>query len=152
MKISLGWLYWIAYQLLAAVLGVAGLVVLIPFAMFQWWEVRPSRNPQFEGRAITAWRWGWLTMLWGNDEDGVSQDGSRWGAYQWCALRNPVNNLRLIRGASFLVDNTCRKTIYPWGYVATQGWRQCVFYRGIRFGWLIGEGIGSRAWPVLEKV
>lgn len=58
-------------------------------------------------RKILAWRGGWLTWLWGNEEDGI--DGKYFSAtgfaadksffmrvLQWSVMRNAVSNIRFI--------------------------------------------------------
>jgi len=150
-----GWLYWIAYQVIGLALMVIGWVLLIPFAALKLWYTIPSRNPMFADRAITAWRGGWLTLLWGNDENGVAPPpATRWSSYVWTAWRNPANNMRLLPGASFFIDSANLKIVSnSVGYVATCGWRQCIVYRGVRFGWLIppDAATGWRAWPVVGR-
>jgi hypothetical protein len=145
----LGWTYWAAYQLVSIVLTVIGWPLLGVLAFLELWVKKDNK---------WQWRGGWLTWLWCNNEDGIIPPGARVPdsllTWHWSAWRNSVNNMRLIPGAFFLTDNTLTYKMYSWGYVATQGWRQCVMYKRYRFGWLISLGAtpGYRCWPVLEKV
>jgi hypothetical protein len=164
-KIVGGWFYWGAWQLLSLVATIVGIPVLLPLAYFGLWETRPGKSWLFPGINVAAWRGGWLTFLWDNEEDGVT--GADWyrrihgnrpawlNAYLWSAWRNAANGMRWLPGAAFLVDKnqlSIRKTAT--GYVATHGWRQCVVWRGLRFGWLINldADTGWRSWPVLERI
>lgn len=98
----MAWLWFLVVQLINAVFLAVGIVVLIPLAATGAWVTRPSRF--FPGRAVTAWKGGWLTWCWGNEEDGVTGaefyrerfKSDRLCAYCWSALRNPANNLRFI--------------------------------------------------------
>jgi len=153
--IALGWLYWIAYQLASIVLMPVGIVLVGIAALCGAWEVRASRYPYADGRNRLQWKWR-LLWLWCNEEDGI--DGGSlghpvWQSFYWSAIRNSANNMRAIKGAYFVCDSASLTfKDYPWGYVATQGWRQCVNYKGFRFGWLIPRtaSTGSPAWPVIS--
>ena len=153
--IALGWLYWLAYQLASIVLMPVGWLVIGIAAACRAWEQRPSVYPYADGRI--RWQWVWpVPTIWSNEEDGIAgnADPTPWTAFKWSALRNSANNLRCAPGAYFVCDSTQLKfKDYPWGYVATQGWRQCVNYKGFRFGWLIPRtaSTGSPAWPVISK-
>ena len=143
-------LYWIAYQLLSIPLFLIGIPLIAILASMRAWYTRPSKNPMFPG-TVTAWIGEPLTLLWGNDETGVDNGtGSSLEAFKWSALRNPVNNLRLIRGAScYSVDP--KFTEYNWGYIATDtDGRWCINIKGRKFGWLINRDAksGWRSWPV----
>lgn len=117
---------WPLYLLVFAVFGVVGWVVLLPLSLCHAWHYRPSKVNQFRCKdgadKLTAWWGGWLTWVWGNEEDGVigpiwwrQRQGTdhhythaprdlstwlaiAWSTYRWSALRNPVNNLRFIPG------------------------------------------------------
>jgi hypothetical protein len=123
---------WLAYSSVALVLDTVGLVIMVPLAGFQLWHVRGSKVYRQDGRRrdaynrarfpaggrpVTAWHGGWLTWLWGNEEDGVTGPAwwwdrtcrgyarhnapwwvSAWSAYRWSALRNPSNNMRFLPG------------------------------------------------------
>ena len=150
----LGWLYWLAYQSLSIALWPIGLLLVGVASALEMWKLRPSRKPYDDGRI--CWQWSsWVLFPWSNEEDGVAGGflPSRVTAFEWCALRNSSNNLRCLPGAFFVCDSaTLTFKDYSWGYVATQGWRQCVEWHGIRFGWLIPRtaSTGSPAWPVLS--
>src|SRR6185503_13325979 len=68
---------WLGYSLLALALDIVGLGIMLPLAGFRLWDWRSSRvYPAEKGlpvtgrmRAVTVWRGGWLTWLWGNEED-----------------------------------------------------------------------------------
>jgi len=147
-----GWvLYWLAYQALSLPLVIIGFPVVGLLAAFKAWYVRDSKNPMFPGK-VTAWKLEPITLVWGNDEDGVDNGtGSRWKAFLWSACRNPTNNMRLFPGASCYSINP-RFRDYSWGYVAVDDdGRWCVNVHGLKFGWLINRDAkkGWRSWPVL---
>jgi len=150
----IGWIYWLIYQLLSLSLGLIGLFLLIPFAALKLWKHRRGLNPMFPDRIITAWWLGTSIMFpWCNEEDGVAPGPhpTRWSAYKWSALRNSVNNMRMLPGASFYVDDTMTVKQYTWGAVVTQGWRQCVCVAGRHIGWMMTPDAqpGWRSWPTL---
>jgi hypothetical protein len=162
-KIAAGWLYWIVWQALSLLAAAVGALILLPLAYFQLWETRPGKSWMFGPQPVAAWRGGVLTALWCNEENGVT--GADWyrkihanrpvwlNAYLWSAWRNSANGLRWLPGAAFLVEKsqlTIKETQH--GYIATHGWRQCVQWRRLRFGWLINldADTGWRSWPVLE--
>lgn len=119
---------WLGYSLLALALDVIGLVLIALLSACHAWHWDFSRVYRDDGRPladadkgrtgrhVTRWRGGWLTWLWGNEEDGVTgpvwwqqRTGvhgaypmvgmywhKAWSAYRWSALRNPSNNLRFI--------------------------------------------------------
>lgn len=163
-RITGGWLYWLAYQLLALQLTAFGIVIVGVLAYFRAWRTRESRLPAFRGRTVTAWRFEPLTTLFGNDEDGVTgpdwylpDADPRWRAFVWSALRNSANGMRLLPGAFVVLEHAPTYREHRRGYVATYGWRQCVTVRigGSRFrlGWLIPENAaaGYRAWPIFGR-
>lgn len=109
---------WPVYLAVFLVLSAIGAVILAPLSLLGLYYWRPSMFPQFRGTSgeerRSVWSFGWLTWLWGNEEDGVT--GPRWwrirtdalvggtllarawSTYRWSAHRNPVNNLRFIPG------------------------------------------------------
>lgn len=99
---ALGWIWFALVQLIELVFLLAGLVLLAPLAATRCWITRESKY--FPGRQVTAWRGGWFTWAWCNDEDGVTGADfyrarfrdDRLCAYCWSALRNPANNLRFV--------------------------------------------------------
>jgi hypothetical protein len=151
--IALGWLYWIVYQLVSIALMPVGIVLCGIASLCHDWTQRPSRYPYADGRV--RWQWSFfLLWLWCNEEDGIEPGTlvpSPWTAFKWSALRNSANNMRALPGAFFVCDSS-KLTFrdYSWGYIATQGWRQCIKYRRLRIGWLIPRtaSTGSPAWPV----
>lgn len=72
-------------------------LINIPLMVLGWFIV---------ALCVTATRRGWLrdwphwAWLWFNDEDGYGTIPGWWGAFDWLALRNPVANLRHVRGVS----------------------------------------------------
>ena len=156
MKIALGWSYWIVYQLLAGPLWVLGWIIVPPLAICHAWEQVESTNPMFPGKVWT-WKGGWLTLIWGNSEDGVVQGRANptvLASILWCCWRNPTNNMRLLPFASFLLD--ADPVVSPHGKVTviTAGWRQAVVWdSGWRIGWLLRPDFkrGWRSWPVIGK-
>ena len=151
MKIALGWLYWIIYQLLSGVVTAVGLVVIAPLAYFRCWEYVDGRNPLFPGRKVLSWKWRYATLLWCNDESGIGGPG-RWDAYEWSAIRNSANNMRILPGASYLITGAPKVTHYGSFTVLTDGWRQCVVIGKRKFGWLMNADsqAGWRSWPVIQ--
>lgn len=131
---------WLGYSLVALVLDIIGLVIMLPLAGFRLWRVRGSkvyRAPMV--RKVTAWRGGWLTWLWGNEEDGVTgptwweqrtgvylwpEDVPKWrqclkmawSAYRWSALRNPSNNMRFIPGINPVIRP---EAVRSWEWLAS---------------------------------
>lgn len=110
---------WLAYSSVALVLDIIGLAIMVPLAACHAWHRRGSQVWPMDtpyGRSVTTWHGGWLTWLWGNEEDGVvgptwwrqrmrvgtgypwSWWRESWSAYRWSALRNPSNNMRFIPG------------------------------------------------------
>jgi hypothetical protein len=147
--IALGWLYWILYQLLSFfVFFPIGLVVLAPLAAMRMWYQRSNYSPMFPGRVVWAWKGGWLTFVFCNEEDGICGGvyPSPLAAYDWSAIRNFANNMRLLPLASI----TLKGPVTVKGRIVTYGWRQCIYFGNFRFGWLLPkEGTtGYRAWPV----
>ena len=152
---ALGWLYWAVYQLTDVVLWPVGVILVGIAAICRSWAIRPSRYPYADGRKRWQWTWPWM-WLWCNEEDGITYfgkgDPDTKSAFAWCAWRNRVNNMRTFPGSFFICDSS-KLTFkdYSWGYIATQGWRQCVVFKGLRLGWLIPRtaSTGSPGWPVL---
>lgn len=127
-------LLFTAIQLAAFVLAIIGLPIcavlpLLPLRM-------ENLNTQFI-HAPTLWHYPKLAWLWDNDEDGVfpafyAREHLNWSVWRiiftWTALRNPVNNLRFVRGVSLKGRPLWRK---EWGpensygfpsYYAQAGW------------------------------
>lgn len=158
--IALGWLYWTVYQLLSLVVTLVGFPVVGILAACRCWTIRKSLHPMFPG-PTWAWRGGWLTALWGNEEDGIG--GPRnlaptpWSAFVWCAWRNSANGLRLLPGASFVLPASPAVRYFRGGYVATVGWRQALAFTlgrsTYRIGWMIDDDAqaGWRSWPIVAK-
>ena len=103
----LGCLWFIVIQVIALALAIIGVPVVGVLAYFRLWI-----GMYVYGMHVhSEWRGGRWTWLWGNDEDGVvgpdwyNPLASRWLAFKWSALRNPVNNLRFLvawRGGPWL--------------------------------------------------
>jgi hypothetical protein len=113
---------WPLYLCLFLPLAIIGAVILAPLSLFRMHSYRPSRFEAFRGPLgedkVAAWWGGWLTWLWGNEEDGVNGPlwwrnrtgvlpsvsgvalaqrlARAWSTYRWSAHRNPVNNLRFL--------------------------------------------------------
>lgn len=111
LRILLSLPLWLAYTALEVVLDVIGLFVIGGLALTQSVTARRSK---FWPRLVVTWKGGWLTWLWGNEEDGVvgptwwtqlnPNRGGRWLAFHWSALRNPVNNLRFVPGINPVIE------------------------------------------------
>lgn len=88
-------LLFVLIQLVSLALMIVGLPVVGVLTAFGLMYITTG-PPQFP-------RWAWI---WANDEDGVegppwfNPTHSRWKAFVWSALRNPVSNLRFVRGVS----------------------------------------------------
>lgn len=160
----LGWLYWVVYQLLSLLATLIGIPLCYALATTRSWRLRDSKNQHYK-RQVTAWKYEPLTLLWGNEEDGVT--GAEWFhkanqtrtdvqiAFEWSALRNSANNMRLLPGAMAVLkksDIIYRDTAH--GFVATFGWRQCIEWRGFRIGWRITKAAedGDYTWPIAERI
>ena len=132
MSTVLGWLYFLCIQIVALVLGIIGIPLAAALLLTSAYSMRLSRY--FPARVIAVWRGGALTWLWGNEEDGVfgpqvyNPSMTKWRAFVWSALRNPVGNLRFLvawKGG-------------PWFQYRGNGW---YFQMGFR---------PDRGWPVLS--
>lgn len=116
---------WLAYTLATTVLDLIGLVILLPLSLAGAWDWRYSNvypRGWRKDMPIAKWRGGWLTWLWGNEEDGVTGSWAwqekayvndnpasvawraKWLAYRWSALRNPSNNVRFIPWINPVID------------------------------------------------
>lgn len=105
MEAVVSWCLLILVRLLGIVAGLLVVALAIPFAV-------PGYSLS-DGRRITNLpRWAWL---FGNDFDGLLGDKRLWWAantpfgwavdsflamWWWAAIRNPVNNMRLVPGLS----------------------------------------------------
>lgn len=102
-------LLFIAIQVIALILAVLGIPICATLA----------------ASGVIPWpRWAWL---WNNQVDGIYGPGNphtRWQAFLWTALRNPVNNLRFVPGVSKAGRPLWRKTwgARPGGWYAQAGW------------------------------
>lgn len=127
------WLLFSIIQMIAFVVMLFGILLLLPLCALRYWTIRESRY--FPGRTIAVWRGGWLTWIWGNEEDGVIGadffrarfKDERLSAYLWSAWRNPANNLRFIFQ-----------------------WKGGPFWRRERSGWYVQAGWNSSGYPVLS--
>lgn len=91
---------------------------------------RVVKSPVTRLPMLTFPGWAWL---WANDEDGVyptwyARVNPTWSmsrvSFVWTALRNPVNNLRFVRGVSVKGRPLWRKTwgAKPGGFYVSAGW------------------------------
>lgn len=88
------WLLFVLIQLVSLALAIIGIPLIALLAYFYAWILVSGKF---------QWRGGWLTWLWGNEENGIVGPGislNRWNAFKWSALRNPCNNLRFVPGIS----------------------------------------------------
>lgn len=130
------WLKFIAIQLVMLLATVVGWFLLIPFCLARAW-VGPSTG-QF-GRAVDAWSWHPLQLMYGNPEDGVSglqalvwnKEGlarvpympnawAPWRAYCWSAWRNSADNLKYVFAAP---PGAPLLTFQLFGRTAKIGWQ-----------------------------
>lgn len=114
------WLWFVLVQIIAFLGSAAGIVFLMPLAACRLWVSRPSKEYPY---SVLAWRGGWLTYLWGNEEDGVTGavfyqtfiKNDRLRAYVWSAWRNSFNNWRFVVrwiGGPFYRWENSKKTWY----------------------------------------
>lgn len=158
--IALGWLYWLIYQAASLAVTLIGVPVVAVLCALRAWERRESYLYAFPGD-VWAWKGGWLTVWFGNEEDGIGGrsriDPQPWPAFVWCAWRNSANGMRLIPGAYFELPTSPAVRRFPGGYLATVGWRQCLAFTlgrsTYRIGWMIDDDAqpGWRSWPVIAK-
>lgn len=108
MNLLLALIQWAALIVVRVILIVLGFAVVAAAIPFRVLAVSLS-----DGRTIINLpRWAWL---WGNDFDGLTGDKRGWWAantafgwpvdsfcamWWWAAVRNPVNNMRLVPGIS----------------------------------------------------
>ena len=120
---------FIAIQLAALLLAVVGLPICAVLAALTLETTQPREIPPPYGSGIPQVVWGWPKpfWLWSNGVDGVWGPGkphTRWQAFYWTALRNPVNNLRFVPGVSLIGRPLWRRTwgAKPGGWYAQAGW------------------------------
>lgn len=140
---------WIARLCLEIPLWLIGIPLVWTMAHLKLYYYRPSKYFYQEGRRfgkpVLVWKGGWLTWLWGNEEDGI--DG-RWfngglgfennkplakRIFDWAALRNPVSNLRFVPFINLKIDP---KKIYGAGNCMhpTSALRKFRLYGGMNKG------------------
>jgi hypothetical protein len=79
---------------------------------------------------IASWRVPWI---WWNDDDGAGPDShSKWEAFVWLALRNPVDNLKRVPG----VAGPGRPLLYHWWTSTPQDPKSGHY---VKAGWESGE-------------
>lgn len=148
LRILLSLPLWLAYTLVDTVLDIVGLV-LIPFLLLLPSAGRKSRYFPYP---IDVWPGGWLTWIWGNEEDGISGPGwwktrtntdlapgrslaAMWADFRWSALRNPSNNIRFIPVVNPVIDPARVKYIRTLPGART--WRAEFTWQGIYSGLLV---------------
>jgi hypothetical protein len=103
---------FILIQLVSAVLFVIGVPLCAALAYSKRWTYDIHRDTYH-------WKGGRWTWLWDNQEDGTLPYWYalmyKWysvphAMFMWTALRNPVNNLRFVRGVSGVGRPLWRKT------------------------------------------
>jgi len=149
--------YWVAYQLLSLVVGVLGVLLFPLLWCVIGYDIRPTLCPRlWPGRNVESWRGGWLTALWGNEEDGIFGPYLTPGpitaatAFEWTILRNFANGMRLLPGASFMIHTSYTFTWGPVSLCFAGGWRWALWIGDRHAGWLIKPNAqaGWLAWPV----
>lgn len=108
-KLPLYLLVWVLRFAVELPLWLLGLVLVPIMAATGFYYERDSLyyTDEKKPRRVLAWRGGWLTWLWGNEEDGIdgryfalngflSDGGPLVRIIRWAALRNPVSNLRYV--------------------------------------------------------
>jgi hypothetical protein len=90
-----------AIQLVSLALTIIGLPICALLSVAALETTQPSRTSKAPAASV-VWGWPKPFWLWSNDADGVwgPYPHSRWYAFYWTALRNPVNNLRFVAGVS----------------------------------------------------
>lgn len=141
---------WGAVELLVFLpLFLAGLIV---FPIAEAWIPIVVTNSRVWDRAILAFKWRWVDIWLGNDEDGLrgAAGGKTFDAYLWF-IRNPVSNMRFwplisIKPHEWLpghhgVYRELPAPLWVWGNAAevaeTPGWFvcRCGWYVGVRWIW-----------------
>ena len=98
---ALMWAFRFLSELTFYVLGFPLVWVL---ALFKLYRSEPS---MYYPRSVLKWRGGWLTWLWGNEEDGIDGAYFRGTGFMlegsmltriwvWSAVRNAVSNFRYL--------------------------------------------------------
>jgi hypothetical protein len=114
-----------AIQLVSLVLTVIGIpiIALLAIAAVETTQERLIKNPSLP---TVVWGWPRPFWIWSNSEDGVwgPYPHSRWYAFYWTALRNPVNNLRFVPGISMVGRPLWYRTWTMFGkeFYAKAGW------------------------------
>lgn len=90
---------YLALQLVSLAAQLIGTILLVLPCATRAWHPAPSTENRVP-TTISVWN-NRLLWLWGNDEDGITPlwynpAGSRWKAYVWTALRNPVDNFKYL--------------------------------------------------------
>ncbi len=107
-----GWGTYMIAELTMILATACGWFILIPFCLFQDWQMSPIPSINDGKRTIDEWKWMWLNRIYGNPEDGVSgQMALVWingttrvpyrpntwpplRAYLWSAWRNSADMLK----------------------------------------------------------
>jgi len=142
------WVVLIAIRLPLTLLGLV--VVPIALAVGTTTEGKGDTGPRPFTKYSTDKDWWWeglhrVFWIWSNDRDGARGDKrgwwydragySFWSKYQWLALRNPVNNMRFVRGISVnmyeaevellagqpVVDDHDDGNLFGWQWLCAQG-------------------------------
>lgn len=124
---------FVAIQIAAFVLALIGAPICAVLALGKFSTLGPLL-PSGE----QLWHWPHWAWLWDNDENGVDPNWFKdahpkwpvaWREFVWTALRNPVNNLRYVRGVSLKGRPLWRKTWgdRPGGWYAMAGWNSSGF-------------------------
>lgn len=120
-------LVYLTIQAVSFILAVIGFPVIAIFSLLKIWRLRPI-NMEEDLPAFPKWAW-----IWDNQEDGIfgvtpqgfGRPWTRWNAFYWSAIRNPVANLRHVPGVSGVGRPLLYKTFMMFK-------RQ--FY--VKFGWM----------------
>jgi len=140
------WVRVVIYWLLQPVMTVLGCIIL-PFFMTR---VKPFECINVDSRPNTRFKDKWIDAIFGNINDGNEGDApykakykgvlTWWTRFNWCAFRNPVNNLKLWQGVDEEIID------YQWdGYRHTED-------RVGREGFVISYAIGEsgKIYPMLR--
>lgn len=116
----MGWLKIVLLFISQIFLTVIGWFIL-PFFMTR---IEPFECVNIDSRPNARFKDKWIDAIFGNVNDGNEGDApykakykslSWWTRYNWCAFRNPVNNLKLFQGVDEVI------TDYYWdGYRYTE--------------------------------
>lgn len=123
---------WAGLQILSLALMIVGIPICAALSLANATRVVSSTRGTQKPHLIQTWPA--IFWLWSNDEDGVHPQGysSKWGAFVWTALRNPVDNFKYLgfaQNAPHLVKYFFGNFYAEWGW-DDSGYIKCSAGRG----------------------